>query len=47
MHYLKESVKRKQDEIPEVKELPPKKQGCLLLLGAELDARVQLYIRGG
>ena len=44
-HYLKELVKRKHDEVPEMKELPPKKQGHPLLLGAELDARVQLYIK--
>ena len=44
-HYLKELAKRKHDEVPEVKELPPKKRGCPLLLGAELDARVQLYIK--
>ena len=44
-HYLKELVKRKHDEVPEVKELPPKKQGRPLLLGAELDARVQQYIK--
>ena len=44
-HYLKELAKRKHDEVLEVKELPPKKRGCPLLLGAELDARVQLYIK--
>lgn len=43
-HYLKELAKRKH-EVPEVKELSPKKQGHPLLLGAELDARVQLYIK--
>ena len=44
-HYLKELQKRKRDELPEVKELPPKKRGRPLLLGAELDARVQLYVK--
>ena len=44
-HYLKELMKRKHDEIPEVKELPPKKQGRPLLLVAKLDARVQQYIK--
>ena len=44
-HYLKELAKRKHDEVLEVKELPPKKRGRPLLLGAELDARVQLYIK--
>ena len=39
-HYLKEVAKKKHDKAPEVKELPPKKQGHPLLLGAELDARV-------
>ena len=44
-HYLKELAKRKHDEVPEVKELTPKKRGRLLLLGAELDAKVQQYIK--
>ena len=43
-HYLKELAKRKHDEVPEVKELPPRKRGRPLL-GAKLDARVQLYIK--
>lgn len=44
-HYLEELAKRKHDEVPEMKELAPKKRGHWLLLGAEVDARVQLYIK--
>jgi len=43
--YLKELAKRKYDEEPEVKELPPKKRGCSLLIGEQLDDRVQLYVK--
>ena len=43
--YLRELAKRKHDEDPEVKQLPLRKRGCPLLIGAELDARVQLYIK--
>ena len=38
-------MKRKHDEVPEVKERPLKKRGRPLLLGAELNARVQQYIK--
>jgi len=42
--YLKELAKRKNDKLPEVKELPPKKYGRPLLVGNELYAQVQLYL---
>ena len=42
-NYLKELAKRKNDELP--KELPPKKRGRPLLVGNELDAQVQLYVK--
>ena len=29
----------------EVEELPPKKHGCPLLIGVQLDDRVELYIK--
>ena len=41
-NYLKELTKRKNDELPEVKEFPPKKRGRPLLVG---DAQVQLYVK--
>jgi len=41
-NYLKELAKRKNDKLPEVKELPPKKRGRPLLVGNELDVQVQL-----
>ena len=42
---LRELANRKHNEDPEVKQLPPKKRGCPLLIGAEVDARVQLYTK--
>jgi len=44
-NYLKELAKRKNDELPKVKELPPKKRGRPLLVGNELDVQVQLYVK--
>jgi len=44
-NYLKELAKRKHDEEPEVKELPPKKRGRPLLIGPQLDDRVQVYVK--
>jgi len=38
--YLKELAKRKNNILPEVKELPIKKRGRPLLIGNELDAQV-------
>ena len=45
VNYLKELTKRKNDELPEVKEFPPKKRGRPLLVGNKLDAQVQLYVK--
>ena len=43
--YLKELAMRKHDEVPEVEVLPPKKRGCPLLIGVQLDDRVKLYVK--
>ena len=44
-NYLKELAKRKHDKVTEVEVLPPKKHGCLLLIGVQLDDRVKLYVK--
>ena len=44
-NYLKEFSKRRLDKDQGVDQLPPKKRGRPLLLGTELDHRVQLYVK--
>jgi len=43
--YLKELAKPENNELPKVKELPPKKCGRSLFFGNKLDAQVQLYVK--
>ena len=43
--YLQELAKRRHEDKPEVDELPAKKKGRPLMLGAELDKLVELYLK--
>ena len=40
-----ELKQRRSDEDPSINELPSKKRGWPLLLGSELDERVQLFLK--
>ena len=43
--YLRKLKQRHSDENPSINELPNKKRGRPLLLGSELDERVQLFLK--